>query len=101
MAAPTSTGGGARPAARLASCEDGAAETPTSRIIPRRPQSVSLLISPSGARRVENGRGGLGHLASPRFPSPLIERSMRISRTTLSDWLHRNAHDVAHDRSRL
>src|ERR687884_770173 len=51
--------------------------------------------------RVEDGRGGLGHPASPRFPSPLIERSMRISRTTLSDWLHRNAHDVAHDRSRL
>jgi len=54
-----------------------------------------------GARRVEDGRGGLGHPASPRFPSPLIERSMRISRTTLSDWLHRNAHDEAHDRSRL
>jgi hypothetical protein len=51
--------------------------------------------------RVEDGRGGLGHPASPRFPSPLIERSMRISRTTLSDWLHRNAHDEAHDRSRL
>lgn len=51
--------------------------------------------------RVEDGRGGLGLPASPRFPSPLIERSMRISRTTLSDWLHRNAHDVAHDRSRL
>ncbi len=54
---------------------------------------------PSG--RVEDGRGGLGHSASPRFPSPLIERSMRISRTTLSDWLHRNAHDEARDRSRL
>src|SRR4051812_34365939 len=51
--------------------------------------------------RVEDGRGGLGHPASPRFLSPLIERSMRISRTTLSDWLHRNAHDGAHDRSRL
>ena len=25
----------------------------------------------------------------PRLPSPLIERSMRISRTTLSDWFHR------------
>src|SRR3954447_5059620 len=53
------------------------------------------------AGRVEDGRGGLGHPASPRFPSPLIERSMRISRTTLSDWLHRTAHDVAHDRLRL
>jgi len=38
--------------------------------------------------RVEDGRGGSGHSASPRFPSPLIERSVRISRTTLSDWLH-------------
>jgi hypothetical protein len=26
---------------------------------------------------------------SDPFPSPLIERSMRISRTTLSDWFHR------------
>src|SRR3954466_5693651 len=51
--------------------------------------------------RVEDGRSGLGHPASPCFPSPLIERSMRISRTTLSDWLHRNAHVEAHDRSRL
>ena len=51
--------------------------------------------------RVEDGRGGLGHPASPRFASPLIERSMRISRTTLSDWLHRKAHDEAHVRSRL
>ena len=51
--------------------------------------------------RVEDGRGGLGHSASPRFPSPLIERSMRISRTTLSDWLHRKAHDEARVRSRM
>jgi hypothetical protein len=26
----------------------------------------------SGLGRVEDGRGGLGHSASPRFPSPLI-----------------------------
>src|SRR5215213_3384427 len=51
--------------------------------------------------RVEDGRGGLGHSASPRFPSPLIERSVRISRTTLSDWLHRKAHDEARVRSRI
>ena len=51
--------------------------------------------------RVEDGRGGLGHSASPRFPSPLIERSVRISRTTLSDWLHRKAHDEARVRSRM
>ncbi len=30
-----------------------------------------------------------GAVALPRFPSPLVERSVRISRTTLSDWLHR------------
>ena len=29
--------------------------------------------------RVEYGRGNLGHAATPRFPSPLIERSVRIS----------------------
>ena len=55
----------------------------------------------TSAGRVEDGRGGLGHSASPRFPSPLIERSVRISRTTLSDRLHRKAHDKARDRSRL
>ena len=54
-----------------------------------------------GARRVEDGRGGSGHSASPRFPSPLIERSVRISRTTLSDWLHREAHDRVPYRPRL
>jgi len=43
----------------------------------------------------------LGHSASPRFPSPLIERSVRISRTTLADWLHRKAHDEARVRSRM
>ena len=36
--------------------------------------------------------GSLGHAATPRFPSPLIERSMQISSTTLSDWFHRQAH---------
>src|SRR5271166_5878297 len=51
--------------------------------------------------RVEDGRGGLCHLASPRFPSPLIERSVRISRTTLSDWLHRKARNEARDRRRV
>ena len=42
--------------------------------------------------RVEEGRGGLGRLASPRFPSPLIEPAVRISRIRLSDWLHLKAH---------
>jgi|tagenome__1003787_1003787.scaffolds.fasta_scaffold20976022_7 hypothetical protein len=36
--------------------------------------------------RVEERRGAARAI---RFPSPLIERSMRISRTTLSDWFHR------------
>ena len=45
--------------------------------------------------RVEDGRDSLGHAATPRFPSPLIERSVRISRTALSDWLHREAHGAA------
>src|SRR5690242_8408715 len=71
-----------------------------SRTRPADLNGISLVFS-RGSGRVEDGRGGLGHPASPRFPSPLIERSMRISRTTLSDWLHRNAHDEAHDRSRL
>jgi hypothetical protein len=40
------------------------------------------------AGRVEDGRGNLGHSASPRFPSPLIKPDVRISRIRLSDWLH-------------
>ena len=35
---------------------------------------------------VEEGRGF--RLRRSRFPSPLIERSVRISRTALSDWFH-------------
>src|SRR5215217_5043284 len=63
-------------------------------------QSTTLWVEPSstgdprrrGARRVEDGRGGLGHAATPRFPSPLIKPDVRISRIRLSDWLHREAH---------
>ena len=40
----------------------------------------------------EDGRGGLGHAATPRFPSPLIKPDVRISRIRLSDWFHRAAH---------
>src|SRR5215471_17197406 len=29
---------------------------------------------------------------TPRFPSPLIELDVRISRIQLSDWFHREAH---------
>jgi hypothetical protein len=39
-----------------------------------------------GARRVEDGRGNLGHSATPRFPSPLIEPDVPISGIRLSDW---------------
>jgi hypothetical protein len=35
--------------------------------------------------RVEDGRGSLGHAATSRFPSPLIEPDRRISRIRLSD----------------
>ena len=44
--------------------------------------------------RVEDGRGSLGHAATLRFPSPLIEPDVRISRIRLSDWLHREIVDV-------
>ena len=47
--------------------------------------------------RVEDGRGSLGHAATPRFPSPLIEPDVRRYRIRLSDWLHREAHDGAVD----
>src|SRR3954467_15721477 len=38
--------------------------------------------------RVEDGRSGLGHPASPCFPSPLIKPDVPISGIRLSDWLH-------------
>jgi hypothetical protein len=51
-------------------------------------QSTTLWVEPSstgdtrrrGARRVEDGRGGLGHAATLRFPSPLIKPDVRICR---------------------
>src|SRR4051812_7069031 len=50
-------------------------------------------ITPSYAhRRVEDGRGGLGHAATLRFPSPLIKPDVRIARIRLSDWFHLAAH---------
>src|SRR5262249_1213278 len=39
--------------------------------------------------RVEDGRGNLGHAATLRFPSPLIEPDVPISGIRLSAWLHR------------
>src|ERR1700738_4829523 len=46
--------------------------------------------------RVEDGRGSLGHAATLRLPSPLIEPDVPISRIRLSDWLHREAHEGNH-----
>jgi hypothetical protein len=43
-------------------------------------------------RRVEDGRGGLGHAATLRFPSPLIKPDVRIARIRLSDWFQPAAH---------
>src|SRR5271166_178964 len=54
---------------------------------------VANAYSRSG--RVEDGRGSLGHAATLRFPSPLIEPDVRISRIRLSDWLHREAHGAS------
>src|SRR5262249_28464218 len=64
-------------------------------------QSTTLRVESSstgnprlrGARRVEDGRGRLGHAATRRFPSPLVEPDVPISGIRLSDWLHREAHN--------
>src|SRR5438132_2372 len=53
------------------------------------------------AGRVEDGRGSLGHLATLRFPSPLIEPDVPISGIRLSDWLHREVHGEQTNRTRL
>src|SRR5229473_4190530 len=51
--------------------------------------------------RVEDGRGSLGHSATLRFPSPLIEPDVPISGIRLSDWLHREIHGEQTNRTRL
>jgi len=45
--------------------------------------------------RVEDGRGSLGHSATLRFPSPLIEPDVPIFGIRLYGWLHREARDGA------
>jgi hypothetical protein len=45
--------------------------------------------------RVEDRRGSLGHLATLRFPSSLMEPDVPISGIRLSDWFHHEAHSVA------
>ena len=51
--------------------------------------------------RVEDGRGSLGHSATLRFPSPLIEPDVPISGIRRSDWFHREAHGEKTNRTRL
>src|ERR1700704_3467881 len=51
--------------------------------------------------RVEDGRDSLGHSATLRFPSPLIEPDVPISGIRLSDWLHREVHGEQTNRTRL
>ena len=44
--------------------------------------------------RVEDERGSLGHVATLRFPSSLIEPDVPISGIRLSGWFHREAHSA-------
>src|SRR5580704_15374770 len=60
------------------------------------PVLMPVTNSNDGRGRVEDGRGSLRHAATLRFPSPLIEPDVRISRIRLSDWLHREAHETNH-----
>ena len=48
----------------------------------------------SAIGRVEDGRGSLGHAATLRFPSPLIEPDVPISSIRLSDWIHRMSYGI-------
>ena len=57
-----------------------------------RPRLVRGFSFASLLGKVEDGRGSLGHSATLRFPSPLIEPDVPISGIRLSDWLHREAH---------
>src|SRR5215217_1587918 len=62
------------------------------RFLPELTLTVSAGLS---HRRVEDGRGSLGHAATLRFPSPLIKPDVRISRIRLSDWFQPAAHGGA------
>ena len=44
---------------------------------------------------VESGLGAVATRTSSRFPPPLIEPDVRISRIRLSDWFHGVAHGVS------
>ena len=62
--------------------------------VPRSSSATVELLNGKG--RVEDGRGSLGHSATLRFPSPLIEPDVPVSGIRLSDWLHRKAHGTNH-----
>jgi hypothetical protein len=50
--------------------------------------AVAMVLSVIYEGRVEERRSGLGRMASPCFPSPLIKPDVPISGIRLSDWLH-------------
>jgi hypothetical protein len=79
------------PAARISSCP---IRSTRARLIKLRSIEPNRLHSDKPGR-VEDGRGGLGLVATPRFPSPLIKPDVQISRIRLSDWLHLTAHGGA------
>ncbi len=58
---------------------------PSSRPLHSRLRLYSRVAANRRSGRVEDGRGSLGHAATLRFPSPLIEPDVRISRIRLSD----------------
>jgi hypothetical protein len=59
-------------------------------VLPAGPSGALADITvPFVVGRVEERRGGLRHCQSLRFPSPLIEPDVQISRIRLSDWIHR------------
>jgi hypothetical protein len=53
---------------------------------------IIVTISAVQLSRVEDRRGGLGHVATLRFLSSLIKPDVPISGIRLSDQLHRKAH---------
>jgi hypothetical protein len=53
---------------------------------------IIVTLSAVQLSRVEDRRGGLGHVATLRFLSSLIKPDVPISGIRLSDQLHRKAH---------
>jgi hypothetical protein len=82
----------ALPHPRAADEEDGPKAASTFKIDAPQSTDISGHAWDASFGRVEDGRGSLGHAATLRFPSPLIEPDVPISGIRLSDWLHRKAH---------